>query len=245
VRINWRAFADDAVNPYSGEADIIGYRVYRSSWLNWGPWELHDTIPKGASGKSVNGDWKLNSGWYQYEDLDTAAGFPYHYSIRPYAKGYSTWSGGGKTLDDIPVGRVKANVAKGYESGWGPSTARTYDADERKPFQPVTDETNRLEKKVLVVPNPYRIDGKHQYPNSPDIRFVGIPESCLIYVFTAAGDRVRTIEHNSTTSGEDFWNQVTYNVAGQVQTGLYYFVVVSQTPGSEGKTQTGSFVLIK
>jgi hypothetical protein len=56
---------------------------------------------------------------------------------------------------------------------------------------------------------------------------------------------VRTIEHESTTRGEASWNQVTYNVGGQVQTGLYYFVVISETAGSEGKTQTGSFGLIK
>jgi hypothetical protein len=245
-QISWRDPADTAVNPWKGTADVLGYRVYRSTWFGWGPWELWDTIDKGTSGTTVNGDWTYSSGWYTYEDKRSAAGFPYHYSVRPYASGYTSWtSTNGKTLDDIPVSRVKSNATKGYESGWAPPTARTYDADERKPFQPTTPETDRLEKKVLVVPNPYLADAKHQYPNSKNLRFVGVPNKCIIYIYTAAGDLVKFIEHDNATKGETDWNQITWSTSGEVQTGLYYFVVISRASGSEGRTQRGNFVIVK
>ena len=192
-QISWIDDADRAVNPYTGQQDIAGYRVYRSTWFGWGPWKLHDTVLKGQSGSSLNGQWSLAGGKYTYEDLDTAAGFAYHYSVRPYNSGYSDWMGSGMTIGDLPTGRARANATGGYESGWGPATARTYDADDRRPFQPTTTETDQLDRKVIVVPNPYFVDGKHQYPRSRNLRFVGIPQKCKIHIFSASGDRVYTL----------------------------------------------------
>lgn len=246
VQISWKDLADRAVNPWTGTADITGYRVYRSTWFSWGPWELWDEITKGTSGETVNGEWTYAGGRYTYEDKLTAAGFAYHYSVRTVNGGYDSWtSANGMTLDDIPVSRVKSNASRGYESGWAPPSARTYDADERKPFQPTTPETDRLEKQILVVPNPYLVDGKHQYPNSRNLRFVGVPSKCIIYIYSAAGDLVKFIEHDNSQKGETSWGQVSYNVSGEVQTGLYYYVVISRVSGSEGATQRGSFVIVK
>jgi hypothetical protein len=229
----------------TGQADIVGYRVYRSTWFGWGPWELWDVIPKGASGSTVKGSWTYSGGRYFYEDKDSAAGFAYHYSVRPYTDGTATWSGGGKTIGDIPVSRVKSHITGGYESGWAPPTARTYDADERKPFQPVTPETNALTKPVLVVPNPYINDGVHTYPNSRNLRIVGIPAKCIINIYNAMGDHIDRFEHESTLKGERNWGQIAANMSGEMQTGLYYFTVISQVQGSIGKLQRGSFVVIK
>ena len=243
--IRWDNKSASAVNPYSGEQDILGYRVYRSTWFNWGPWELKDVVGTGSNGETVTGKWAFANNVYEYEDLDSAAGFSYFYSVRPYAKGVNNITfAGGMTVDDIPVGRVKSNVRRGYESGWAPATARTYDGDERKAFQPVTSETNALSKQVLVVPNPYFVDGIHTYPNSRNIRFVGLPAKCRIHIYSASGDRVQTIEHDDPNKGEDEFRQIAFNIAGEVQTGLYYFVVVNET-GQGNRTQRGSFVLIK
>ncbi len=246
--IRWSDKADQAVNPLTGEQDILGHRVYRSTHFGYGPWELHDTIKPGESGQSNNGKWTHDaaSGMYEYEDLDSAAGFTYHYSVRPFAKGYSAWtsSDGKKTLADIPSARVRANVQKGYESGWGPQSARTY-TDGREPFQPVTPELERLDKQVVVVPNPYRADGEHQYPNQKTIRFVNLPSKCKVYIYSASGDRVRTLAHDDPTRGERPFFHLTGNLAGDIPTGFYHFVVVSEVPGSEGKVQRGAFVVIK
>jgi hypothetical protein len=244
-QISWDDSADSAVNPDKGTQDILGYRVYRSTWFGWGPWDLRDVIAKGQNGSTVNGNWTYTGGKYTYEDIDTAAGFEYHYSVRPYASGNSAWSGGGKTLADIPVGRVRDNVSKGYESGWGPPTARTYDGDERRPFQPSTAITDRLERQVRVVPNPYFRDALHEYPNSRYLRFVGVPSKCKVHIYSASGDWVYTVSHDDASKGETQFRQVTWNLSGEIMTGLYYYVVVAETPGSEGKIQRGTFVVIK
>jgi hypothetical protein len=166
--------------------------------------------------------------------------------VRTYNSGIDSWTGGGgKTLADIPSSRVRGNVTNGYESGWAPATARIYDADERKPFQPVTPETDALSKPVLVVPNPYVTDGIHQYPNSRNIRFVGIPSKCTINIFSASGDHVMRMKHDDSLKGETNWGQMALNMSGEMQTGLYYFVVISELQGNEGTTQRGSFVVVK
>jgi hypothetical protein len=94
----------------------------------------------------------------------------------------------------------------------------------------------------MVVPNPYFIDGKHQYPNSRNIRLVGLPAKCKIHIYSASGDRVMTVKHDNPKKGEDEFRQIAFNIAGEVQTGLYYFVVVADGGGA---SQSGSFVLIK
>ena len=264
-QISWVDDSDRAINPYYGEADVIGYRVYRSTWFAVGPWELWDTVSKGKGGKTVNGRWTYANGRYTYEDLLSAAGFAYHYSVRPFARGHESWGvalsdGSQKTLTDIPIARARANVTKGYESGWGPSTARTFDRDTRRPFQPATPEADRLERKVRVVPNPYYADGLHAYPNSVNIRFVNLPRKSKVYIYSVSGDHIKTIQHDETVTvekggvlvpkttgqkGENIFQQYTWNLSGQVSTGLYFFAVVSEVPESMGKVQRGSFVVIK
>ena len=243
--IRWGRESESAVNPYTGEQDILGYRLYKSNWFSWGPWELYDVIENGSSGSSNNpaglarGVWGVNaSGVYEYEDLETAAGFSYFYSARPYAGGVDsyTWDSG-MTIDDIPSPRVQANIRRGYESGWGPSTARTFDGDHRKPFQALL---SSLPEEVLIVPNPYYVDGKHQYPNSRNLRIVGLTANAVIHIYSASGDRVETTDRTPLAKGETEFRQITFNIAGEVQTGLYYFVVVDG-----GEVRRGSFVLIK
>lgn len=259
-QVSWVDNADRAVNPYYAAADVVGYRVYRSTWFNWGPWELRDVVTKGQSGSSVTGNWTYANGKYTYEDMESAAGFQYHFSVRPFASGHAAWTSGNKSLADIPVARVRGNVTKGYESGWGPSTARNYDGDERRPFTPATAQADRLERQIKMVPNPYFVDGKHTYPNSRMIRMVNVPQKCKIYIYSESGDLVEKLQQNETVNynafgaqvpktvankGEVGFRQVTWNLTGEVSTGIYYFVVVDEMPGSEGKVQRGTFVVIK
>lgn len=251
--IRWGRQSESAVNPYTGEQDILGYRVYKSEWFSWGPWELYGIIENGSSGSSLNpqglprGNWSVGTvtkgedntfEGYIYEDLETTAGFSYFYSVRPYARGVDsyTWDSG-MTIDDIPSERVQANIRRGYENGWGPPTARTYDGDNRKPFQALL---SSLADEVYVVPNPYFVDGVHQYPNSRNLRVVGLSANAVIHIYSADGDRVETTDRTPLTKGETEFRQISFNIAGEVQTGLYYFVVVDG-----GETRRGSFVLIK
>jgi hypothetical protein len=125
---------------------------------------------------------------------------------------------------------------------------------------PATPEADRLERKVRVVPNPYYVDGLHNYPNTVNIRFVNLPRKSKIHIYSVSGDWVQTIEHDETVTvetggvlvprttgqkGENIFRQNTWNLSGQISTGLYFFAVVSEVPESMGKVQRGSFVVIK
>ena len=129
------------------------------------------------------------------------------------------------------------------------------------PKNPVAPAYGRFIRKVTVVPNPFYDDGLHAYPNTRNIRFVGIPRKCTIYIYSASGDFVRALDQDETVvinsvtgkpdiktanqKGEITWSQNTWNLSGFISAGLYYFVVVSHTPGSDGQTQRGTFLVIK
>ena len=125
---------------------------------------------------------------------------------------------------------------------------------------------------VLVVPNPYRAyedytvsyssglqwenqdDGTPEFFPSTDRRleFINLPDSCLIRIFTVAGDLVAVVPHNiagdnNTGWVSDFsegWDLNSRNQQ-QVVSGLYFFSVEDYTAGKKGNMQTGKFVIIR
>ncbi len=128
------------------------------------------------------------------------------------------------------------------------------------------------DKKVMVVPNPYRAyedytrtysgglrwenqdDGTPDFYPSTDRRleFINLPPMCLIRIFTIAGDLVAMIPHN--IAGDDNigwasefsegWDLNSRNNQ-QVVSGLYLFSVEDYTEGNKGDIQTGKFVIIR
>ena len=127
-------------------------------------------------------------------------------------------------------------------------------------------------KEILVVPNPYRAyldytqvySGGLQWENQDDgtpeffpntdrrLDFINLPDSCLIRIFTVAGDLVAVVPHNiigDTNIGweSDFsesWDLNSRNNQ-QVCSGLYLFSVEYYTSKDKGKIQTGKFVIIR
>ena len=107
--------------------------------------------------------------------------------------------------------------------------------------------------KVVVYPNPYRIDGKYvedKYePGSGNfekrLNFVNLPSRCFIRVYTLDGDMVAEIDHNKDAGALDAtvdqWNLVSRNTQAVVS-GIYLFSVQDK---DTGKIQIGKFVIIK
>jgi hypothetical protein len=62
---------------------------------------------------------------------------------------------------------------------------------------------------------------------------------------TISGVTGKPVPKTANQKGEAVWSQNTWNLSGFISAGLYYFVVVSETPSSMGKTQRGTFVVIK
>jgi len=112
--------------------------------------------------------------------------------------------------------------------------------------------------KVVVYPNPYRIDadyrkesgggfeGRGQEEMADDrvrrIHFINLPHKCTIRIFSIDGDLVREIDHDepkdAPRSMHDEWDLITRNTQAAVS-GIYYYVVES-----EFGTQMGKLVLI-
>ncbi len=118
------------------------------------------------------------------------------------------------------------------------------------------DEVAQKDLKVIVYPNPYRIDagyrslgyeGRTELDRPDDrvraIHFANLPPKCTIRIFTLDGDLVREIEHNYAPSdpnaSHETWNLITRNTQ-LVVSGLYYWTVESE----DGETQIGKLVII-
>jgi hypothetical protein len=90
----------------------------------------------------------------------------------------------------------------------------------------VTSELNSIK----VVPNPYVVSslyepefGELRYEPIRQIQFINLPQQCTIYVFTIAGDRVKTIEHNAA-HGTETWD-LRADGGREIASGVYLYVV--------------------
>ena len=112
------------------------------------------------------------------------------------------------------------------------------------------DVFNRFEAKVAVVPNPYKADSNnHTYRRTERLRFINLPGRCQIDIYDVAGQRVWTFFHDDLGKGEESWQQLTENrpsIFGQsMYSGIFFYKVTSMVPQSMGKTQAGTFLVIK
>lgn len=239
----WSDAAESSPNPdYTGiEAlDIAGYRVYRSTWQEFGPWTLVATIPKGTSG----GAWTYSGNTYSWRDEDSAPGFNYFYNVRAYASPHADWTNGISTMADLPD-EVQGHLAAGLEGGYASPLQRSNQVS--SPFMPQTEAGDLMQKQIRVVPNPFSLASTEgNYQNQLKIRFVGIPQKCRIGIYSFAGDLIAQVMHDDPASGEENWQQRTEHLsAPEVATGVYFYVVESLMPASMGRKATGTFVVIR
>ena len=112
-------------------------------------------------------------------------------------------------------------------------------------------------KKVVVYPNPYRIDGNYVnlgfedpdrsgFKEATDRRlwFINLPSVCVIRIYTLDGDLVRELFHDGrglTNPTMDYWNLISRNTQAVVS-GIYLFSVEDK---ATGQIQVGKFVIIK
>ncbi len=253
--LTWAADADRADNPdYAGtEArDVAGYRVYRTDYTPDGPWKLVGEL-KGLRTSGGGFTYNATDSTYSFTDANSIAGFNYFYSVRTFANGHATWSNGISSIGDLPA-TARDALTKGLEGGLAGEEQRI--STPASPKQPAIPETDRFEKDVYVVPNPFRAhaigaDVLHGYPGRAEIRFVNVPVKCEISVYSVSGDLMACVTHDDTNQvgaarlGEAQWPQLTLTQSGQIPRGLYFFTVKSLTPGSEGKIQRGKFVVIR
>jgi hypothetical protein len=118
-----------------------------------------------------------------------------------------------------------------------------------------TDEVEIEGHRVIVYPNPYRIDGGYAragYENrdrtksaerSRRITFANLPNICTVRIYTLAGDLVKELKHYRPDRGADAqietWNLISRNTQA-ITTGIYIWSV-----RSEMGEQLGKLVIMK
>lgn len=232
VTLSWDALAGDKnpetyQDPYRADSIAVpfeGYRIYKSTQSATGPWNLlgEFDIPDNA--------YNYNTGLeHKYTDTGLLNNIEYFYSVTAFSKPDS--------VTNYPSQESSINSnSKTAVPGTEP---------------PVTV------GKVAVVPNPYRGDVDYNSYNPPwekpdgtrstwmeqdrRIQFINLPESCVIKVYSLAGDLVRTIKHNDADKGYEDWD-LTSSVGQAVASGIYLFTVEDI---QNSQVQAGKFVIIK
>ena len=255
--------------------DLRGYRVYRSSMEYQGEWEYvtefsfedarAGNLPAGitfdasrAWSTVKSGSWSTGipltsnqfvdaddpsagaavNGTYLFDDGGTNAGFPNWYSVRYYDSGHSDFNGTGMS---VPVLESAQNTANGAVVGGRTGVV---------PVVPGAAVFDRLEEQVRVVPNPFKSDSDlHTYNRQQNMRFTNLPGRCQIDLYDVTGQRIWTFFNNDPLKGEvaylQFAENRPSNFGEAMFPGIYFWKVTSLMPGSEGKQQTGTFLIIK
>ena len=181
--------------------------------------------------------------WYMYEDDAVTNGVEYTYSVVAYDMGVEppyeiTYHQVGVGQYETVIDTNYSNPDKwadpdGYASIQNSKGTTILDRNFVQTYPGVTPETNL--KHVGVVPNPYFVRSKFkETKHLRQIRFTNLTKSCTIKIFTITGEHVSTIEHESESSGNAWWDMRTVNNQ-EVAPGLYIFHVmekdgVSQDP---------------
>ncbi len=102
-------------------------------------------------------------------------------------------------------------------------------------------------KNVRIVPNPYIVKaGEFNFTGDDNkLLFVNLPPYCTLHIYTATGDLIMTIEHQSG-SADDTWDQVTD--ANQLVASGVYILRVDDAKDLEGKSIASTiekFVIIR
>ena len=237
IILTWTDESERAINPEYGEADVVGYRVYRSIWQETGPWELVGDIPAGGGG-----DASFSGGTYTWVDKNSLAGFQFAYNVRAVAKPKSSWSEGSKTLADLPETVRKHLTENGLEGGWSAAEQRMIVPG--SPLLAANSAADNMDRPVVVVPNPYSLNNAEaNYQGTKKLRFVGVPHQAKISIFTVSGDLVAEINHNDPTAGEAQWLLKDRFLTGEATSSVYFYVVESLVPASRGKRAKGAFVI--
>jgi hypothetical protein len=93
--------------------------------------------------------------------------------------------------------------------------------------EPTTGPAANLER-VGVVPNPFRANAPWDPETGNELHFINLPVRSTITIYTLAGDRVATLQHNDAVRDFERWNLL--NDRGHpVASGIYMYRVESGT----------------
>jgi hypothetical protein len=175
-------------------------------------------------------DLPLESDELFWFDCNAVNGFTYYYAVTTFDRDYNV---GSSSQGLVKFDHCTVSVGAAYPC-----------RDEMVSMSMEVVPQNDLYN-VYAVPNPYRTGSSRltseSYHNFPDdkIRFVNVPATCTLKVFTVAGDLVWEVSHNDG-SGNIEWD-VTNRDSQPVTSGVYMYRV--ETP--DGDFVFGRIVVIR
>lgn len=233
VRLDWECSSEE-------DNDFAGYRVYRSTVSNVGPWDLIR---------------EFGSKPYENSCADTLKiGFPTFYAVTAYdqAGNESTLGAAqGKTVDGVYATTVPSDFDGDCESSCEEECQGCPECVARCVEQCMNQRLAHALDRVLVSPNPYRGSGDwERLDYEGRIAFMNLPKRCAVYIYSLTGEMVDAVYHNlpgdaspdpvgGETGGES-WDMLTSNNQ-TIASGIYIFRVVSDAYGEK----VGKFAVIK
>ncbi|MFA8343021.1 MAG: hypothetical protein ACEPO8_08650 [Rhodothermaceae bacterium] len=231
VRVSWKPQPGDPNNPEEfydpdrpdGDTHPFeGYRIYKSTESEYGPWTLLAQFDK------MN-NLAPNSGiFHEYTDFGLLNNLEYYYTVTSYSRPDETIgfpelesSKNSNAILGVPGSPPQSDVSKVLV------VPNPYRGDiSYHSYQPAWEK----------VPA-----GRKWMEQDRKIQFTRIPAHCEIKIYTLAGEHVQTLEHNDPGRSYTNWNLTSYS--GQaVASGIYVFTVENL---DNGQSHIGKFVIIK
>ncbi|MFZ5518337.1 MAG: hypothetical protein ACOY90_17005 [Candidatus Zhuqueibacterota bacterium] len=210
--------ADSSAHPFEG------YRVYKSTQSEAGPWTLL------AEYDVPDNEFYQNTGLqYEFVDVGLLNNLEYFYTVTAFSKP--------DALIQFPSleSSLNANARKIVPGTEPPETVGE-----------VAVVPNPYRGDIAY----HAFDPQWEKPaGSRDrwmeqdrrIQFINLPERCEIKIYTLAGDFISSISHDNPTQGYEDWN-LTSDIGQAISSGIYLFTVEDQ---KSGKVQVGKFIIIK
>lgn len=87
---------------------------------------------------------------------------------------------------------------------------------------------------VKVFPNPFKVvSGFPTSGSENNIVWTNLPAHCTIRIYTSSGERIRTLTHDNSNSGEETWDQLT-DARQRSAPGIYFWTVQSDVGNAKG-----------
>lgn len=205
------------------EKPFEGYRVYKSTQSESGPWTLLSEYDIADNSYGQNAGLR-----HRYVDRGLLNNVTYYYSVTAFSKRDTTlpWPSTESSVyqssrEVIPGTRVPDTVGEVVVVP--------------NPYRGDVDYTG------FNPPWETSPSGRGWMEQDRRLQFINLPPKCTIKIYSAAGDYINTIDHNNPNRGTESWNMTSY-VNQAIASGVYLFVVEDLT---SGETQVGKFVVIK
>ena len=211
---------DNEIEPQPFE----GYRVYKSTQSQYGPWTLLTEYD------IDNNDFFGNTGLkYEYVDRGLVNNLEYYYSVTSFSK--PDIISRQKSIES----NINLNSVVVTPGTAAPSTVTDEIAVIPNPYR--GDIAYKDYKPAWeVVPS-----GNSWHESDRRIQFINISSPSEIKIYSLAGDLINTLEHNDPERGFADWN-LTSRIGQTVASGIYLYSVEDL---KNGKVHVGKFVIIK